>query len=79
MLDTVAAIRFGTIRVDRVFEGIESVVNCSITNGMYGDLQVKRVGKINDGKELGGGPDWTGRRAIGVWLSEEGSTSLCQF
>jgi hypothetical protein len=50
MFDTVSSIGFGTIGVDRMFESIECVVNGSIPNGVNGDLEVKGIGKVDDGE-----------------------------
>jgi hypothetical protein len=50
MFDTVSSIGFGTIVVDRMFESIECVVNGSIPNGVNGDLEVKGIGKVDDGE-----------------------------
>jgi hypothetical protein len=60
-----------------MFKGIESVIDRSITDGMNGDLEVERVGKIDNGKELGRGPNWSGRRAICIRLGKKCGTSDC--
>jgi hypothetical protein len=75
MFNSVSSIRLGTVCLDRMFEGIQSVIDRSITNGMNSDLEVERIGKVNNGEELGRGPNWSGSRAICIRLGEECSAS----
>jgi hypothetical protein len=75
MFNSVSSIRLETVCLDRMFKGIKSVVDRSITNGMNGDLEVEGVGKIDNGKELGRGPNWSGGRAICIRFGKECSTS----
>jgi len=75
MFNSVSSIRLGTVGLDCMFKGIKSVIDRSITDGMNGDLEVEGVGKIDNGEELGRGPDWSGGRAICIRLGEECSTS----
>jgi hypothetical protein len=75
MFNSVSSIRLGTVCLDRMFEGIQSVIDRSITNGMNSDLEVERIGKVNNGKELGRGPNWSGGRAICIRLGKECGTS----
>jgi hypothetical protein len=75
MFNSVSSIRLGPVCLDRMFKGIKSVINRSITNGMNGDLEVERIGKVNYGEELGRGPNWSGGRAICIRLGEECSAS----
>ena len=75
MFDSVSSVGLGPVCLDGMFKGIESVVDRSITDGMNGDLEVKRVGKVDNGEELGRGPNWSGGRAVCVGLGKECSAS----
>jgi len=75
MFNSVSSIRLGPICLNRMFKGIKSVIDRSITDGMNGDLEVEGVGKIDNGEELGRGPNWSGGRAICIRLGEECSAS----
>lgn len=50
MFDSVSSIGFGTVRLDCMFEGIQSVIDRCITNGMNCDLEVEGVGKVDNGE-----------------------------
>jgi hypothetical protein len=50
MLDPISSIWLWPIGVDRVFKGVESVVDGCISNCVNGDLKVKGIGKIDDGE-----------------------------
>jgi hypothetical protein len=75
MFDSVSSVGLWTVCLHRMFEGIQSVIDRSITNGMNGDLEVEGVGKIDNGEELGRGPNWSGGRAICIRLGKECSAS----
>jgi hypothetical protein len=75
MLDSISSIWLWPIGVDRVFKGVESVVDGCISDCMNGDLKVKGIGKIDDGEQFGWRPDRSRSRAVCVWLGKEGSTS----
>jgi hypothetical protein len=58
-----------------MLECVKSVIDSSVTNGMNGNLEIEGIGKIDNGKEFGWRPDWSGCRPVGVWLGEESSTA----
>jgi len=78
MFNSVSSIRLWAVRLDCMFKGIKGVVDCGVTNGVNGDLKVEGVGKVDNGEELGRGPNWSRGRTICVRLGEECSASDCQ-
>jgi len=75
VFNSVSAIWLWAIGIQSMLERVQSVVDGSITDGVNGNLKVERIGKVDNGKEFGWGPNGSGRRTVGIWLGQEGGTA----
>jgi hypothetical protein len=75
VFDSVSSIWLWSVGDQSVLESVKSVVDSSITNGMDGNLEIQRIGKVDNGKQFGWGPNRSWCRAVGVWLGEKSSTA----